>query len=326
LFLARLTSRSDIILNPSRRAFLAALGAVPFAGIPLAQSSSSIRFGYAAITWGGEDVKAIEGVGAVGFRGIQLRATAVQRFGDRPAELKELLAKHRVAFAVLSSGNLGIDPAREAAEMTVHTNHAKFVRDAGGTYIQVIDQRPKRELVGADYRRLGQLLTELGKRTADIGIPLVYHHHMNSIGERPREIDAVMDATDDRHAKLLFDTAHYQQGGGDPVAGIRKYADRIAVFHIKDLESPILGATRLPAEASANAALGAEASAKAAYRFVELGRGKVDLKGVFAAITKSGFRGWAIVELDRVPDPSRTPKESAIIARDYLQRELRFTI
>jgi len=59
---------------------------------------------------------------------------------------------------------------------------------------------------------------------------------------------------------------------------------------------------------------------------VELGRGTVDLKGVFAALKQVGFTGWAIVELDRVPDPSRTPKDSAIIARDYLQRELRFTI
>ena len=294
-----------------RRTFLAGVLTTIAGRRSFAQPSGRIRFGYAAITWGGDDVKAIEDVGAVGFRGIQLRATAVERFGDRPAELKELLEKHRLKFAVLSSGNLGIDPAREAEEMALHTNHARFVRDAGGDYLQVIDQRPKRELFADDYKRLGRLLTALGKRTADIGVPLVYHHHMNSIGERPQEIDAVMDATDDRHAKLLFDTAHYQQGGGDPVAGIRKYADRIAVFHIKDLESPILGA---------------EASAKAAYRFVELGRGKVDLKGVFAAITRSGFRGWAIVELDRVPDPSRTPKESAIIARDYLQRELRFTI
>jgi inosose dehydratase len=301
-------------LSLSRRDFLAAVGAAAVAtGVrPFGQTSSSIQFGYAAITWGGDDVKAIEDIGAVGFRAIQLRNTAVARFGDRPQELKELLATHRLKLAVLSSGNLGIDPAREADEMALHARHAKFVRDAGGLYLQVIDQKPKgRGLVAEDYRRLGKLLTELGKRTGEIGIPLVYHHHMNSIGERPHEIDAVMDAVDSRHAKLLFDTAHYQQGGGDPVAGIKKYADRIAVLHIKDLESPTPGATGDPSSS---------------YRFVELGRGKVDLKGVFDALKRVGFKGWAIVELDRVPDPSRTPKESAIIAREYLQRELRFTI
>jgi inosose dehydratase len=55
------------------------------------------------------------------------------------------------------------------------------------------------------------------------------------------------------------------------------------------------------------------------YRFVEVGRGKVDVKGVFAALNEVKFRGWAIVELDAVPDKARTPKESAVIARQYLE-------
>ena len=60
------------------------------------------------------------------------------------------------------------------------------------------------------------LMTELGKRTSDLGVPLVYHHHMNSTGEKPEEIAAVLDAADPKHVRLLFDVAHYQQGGGDP--------------------------------------------------------------------------------------------------------------
>ena len=30
--------------------------------------------------------------------------------------------------------------------------------------------------MAADYARLGALLTELGKRTADLGVPLVHHN------------------------------------------------------------------------------------------------------------------------------------------------------
>jgi hypothetical protein len=55
---------------------------------------------------------------------------------------------------------------------------------------------------------------------------------------------------------------------------------------------------------------------------VELGRGKVDLKKVFAALDDVGFRGWAVVELDRVPDNARTPRESALISRAYIEKEL----
>ena len=63
-------------------------------------------------------------------------------------------------------------------------------------------------------------MTELGKRTADVGVPLVYHHHMNSLGERPQEVAAVLDAADRKYVRVLFDVAHYLQGGGDPVAAV----------------------------------------------------------------------------------------------------------
>lgn len=60
-------------------------------------------------------------------------------------------------------------------------------------------------------------------------------------------------------------------------------------------------------------------NAKYPFTWVELGRGRVDLPAVFAALRKVNYRGWAVVELDRVPVPSRTPKESALISRQYLE-------
>jgi inosose dehydratase len=34
------------------------------------------------------------------------------------------------------------------------------------------------------------------------------------------------------------------------------------------------------------------------------------------------FRGWGVVELDRVPDKSTTPKQSAMISRKYLEEKV----
>ena len=59
---------------------------------------------------------------------------------------------------------------------------------------------------------------------------------------------------------------------------------------------------------------------------MELGRGTVNLKGVVAALNAIDYEGWAIVELDAVPEPSRTPKDCATISRDYLQRELHLAL
>ena len=303
----------------TRRQFLTGLSATyvmsGFSRTAGAADALPIKYGYAAITWGADIVKAMEDISAVGFRAIQLRGEAFAQFGDKPKALRELLDKHRLTFAVLSSGNLSIDPAREQEMLTLHTQHAQFVTDAGGLYLQVIDERPKgRDVVTDDYRRLGRLMTELGKRTGNLGVPLVYHHHMNSTGEKPHEVAAVLDAADKRHVRLLFDVAHYQQGGGDPVPAIRTYRDWIDVVHLKDVR---------PAPESGGSGRSGGASP---YQFVELGRGRVDLPGVFAALREINYRKWAIVELDRVPDPGRTPKEAAETNKRYLLETMHQTI
>jgi len=224
--------------------------------------------------------------------------------------VRDLLGKHKLLFVALSSGGINIDPAVESEELAKHAAHAKFVNDAGGLYLQVTDERPKgRAVTPADQKRLGYLLTELGKRAADLGVSLGYHNHMGSLGQRPEEVDLILEAADPRYARLELDVAHYFQGGGDPVKAIEKYADRLLFLHIKDVEPLVVSAEQ-----------------RNSYRFVELGRGKVNLPGVFEALHKVNFRGWAIVELDAVPDKSRTPKESGAISKKYLQEKLGMTV
>jgi inosose dehydratase len=63
-------------------------------------------------------------------------------------------------------------------------------------------------------------------------------------------------------------------------------------------------------------------NAKHPYRFVELGRGKVNIPSVFDALHRVDFRGWAIVELDAVPDKARTPRESALMSKKYLEEKI----
>jgi inosose dehydratase len=298
----------------SRRELIRRLGAaaagIPIVGacaraVPLISSPAApdIRFGYASITWGGRDEVAIDEISAAGFSGVQLRSNVVAKYGDRPAVLRELLESRGLTLVALSSGNLNIDPAVERDQLALHVRHASFLRQLGGLYLQIIDQRPSgRAVTSDDLKRLGQLLTELGKRTADLGIPISYHHHMGSIGERPEEIRAVLGYSDPRYVKFQLDTAHYQQGGGDPAHAVREYAERLLFLHLKDLESPVPGQTD-----------------PARYRFVELGRGKVDFDRVFTALRDGKFGGWAVVELDSVSDPLRSPKESALISKAYLQ-------
>ena len=295
--------RRDFLLDGLALAGFASAARTLVAGSPnVVPVAARIRFGYAAITWGGNDVQAIDDIAALGFAGIQLRDSAVARWGDKPADLKSRLASRKLTFVALSSGSVSLDPAKQESNLALHLSHARFAQQTGAQFLQVTDERPAGRQPGADdYRRMGRLLTELGKRTADVGVPLSLHPHMGALSQTPGEVDRVLEAADPRFVKLELDIAHYQQAGGNPVSAIRRYADRLLFLHIKDVESPVPG------------------GAPESYRFVELGRGKVDVKAVFAALAETRFDGWAIVELDEVPDNTRSPKESAEISKRYLQ-------
>jgi inosose dehydratase len=268
-------------------------------------AGQTFQVGYAAITWGGDDRLAIADIAKTGFHGIQLRSSAVEAWGARPAALKSLLGRSRLSFVALSSGMIGIDPATEAEETARHLKNARFVKDAGGEFLQVIDAKPARPLQDADYAALGRRLTDLGRKTAELGVPLGYHHHMGSLGESPEAIDRILAATDPNFVRLQLDTAHYLQGGGDPVAAVRRFGASMLFVHLKD----VTPAT--PAQPGGEA-----------YRFVELGRGRVDVRGVVKALRDIAYPGWVVVELDEVPDPSGSPRQSAERNRRFLVDEL----
>src|SRR5579872_3330286 len=122
---------------------------------------------------------------------------------------------------------------------------------------------------------------------------------MNTISEHPGNLDIVMESSDPKYVKLLLDTAHSVAGGGDPAATIMKYHERMQFVHLKDVvDSPL-----------------DSPGSKYPFKWVELGRGRVDLPAVFTALEKVKYQGWAVVELDRVTDNSTTPKQSAMISR-----------
>lgn len=286
-----------------RRDFLAGTVALPalLRAAPRATWRATPRFGYAAITWGGNDTAAIEDISALGYRGVQLRLSAVERWGARPAELRDLLASRKLSFVALSSGTLSLDPARERDELETHLRNARFVRDAGGTFLQVIDVRPgDRVPTAADFTRMARLLSTLGQRVADIGVTLAYHHHMGALGQSPDEVEGVLSQSDPRFVRLLLDIAHWRAAGGDPVAALSRYGDRLAFLHVKDV------------------VLGAPDAQGQRHRFVELGKGIVDIPGVMSALSRMGYDGWGMVELDAVTAPSLTARDCAQISKEYL--------
>ena len=108
----------------------------------------------------------------------------------------------------------------------------------------------------------------------------------------------------------MFDTGHWAFGGGDPLTGIRQFADRIWYVHFKDHDPAVHEQSRIQ-EWDGPQSVGQGI-------FPELGRGDVDFLGVLQELEKIGYDSWIVVEQDVLPGMG-APLESATRNREYLR-------
>lgn len=302
-------------MTSTRRTFLTRLGILT-AGIPLVGRSNTlhlepvkkgdIKFGYSAITWGGNDAAAIKDISSLGFTGIQLRANSYAAYGQKADELKKLLTDAKLQLVMFSSGNANINTGKDEDTIAMHVRHARFVKSLGGSFMQITNSsRPKdRAATEEELGTYGKLLSAIGKKTKEVGVQTTYHNHMGQLGQTPEEVEIIMKNADPAYVSLLLDVAHYQQGGGDPVAAVKKYKSRLKALHIKDVRDK-------PTPANSQG-----------YQFVEIGQGRVDFPGIFKSLDEIKFKGYAIVELDSVPDKAKTPLECGSISKKYLNDKI----
>jgi inosose dehydratase len=141
------------------------------------------------------------------------------------------------------------------------------------------------------------------------GLRAVFHHHCAGYVETAAEVDKLLSLTDPELVGLCLDTGHYRFGGGDPVAGVKRYGGRVWHVHFKDCQ---------PAVAARSRAEGWNYFESVRQGvFCELGRGEVDFAAVVQVLVDMGYDGWVVVEQDVLPGMG-TPKESAQRNRDYL--------
>jgi inosose dehydratase len=142
------------------------------------------------------------------------------------------------------------------------------------------------------------------------GLRTAFHHHCGGYVETPDEIDALMSRTAQSVLGLCLDTGHLTYAGGDPVAAVRQYGDRIWHVHFKDCDPHLAGTARADGW-----------DYHTAVRrgiFCELGRGAVPFAGVRDALAAVPYAGWIVVEQDVLPGLG-TPSASAIRNRAFLR-------
>lgn len=144
----------------------------------------------------------------------------------------------------------------------------------------------------------------------ETGIQSVFHHHCAGYVETPKEIETLLDRTDPEIIGLCFDTGHYAFGGGDPVNGLKRFADRIQHVHFKDWSKKIAGES-----------VTGEWDYFESVRngiFCELGNGAINFEAILRELRSKNYNGWIVVEQDVLPGMG-SPKESAQRNREYLE-------
>ena len=144
----------------------------------------------------------------------------------------------------------------------------------------------------------------------ETGLRSVVHHHGATYVETPAEIETFLSRTDPDLIGLCLDTGHYALGGGDPVLGIQKHADRILHVHFKDFNPAVL------AQADANGWGYQQLIAQGMFN--ELGTGSVDFPAILNALKEMNYNNWIVVEQDMWPGLGNA-KQNAARNRAYLR-------
>ncbi|MEU7411934.1 sugar phosphate isomerase/epimerase [Streptomyces sp. NPDC042638] len=236
----------------------------------------------------GRERIAPSGAGLVG----QVFEGNVADYADRPGELLSLLEETGLTLVGVYTGANFVYPDVLPDELAKVTRTAELAARFGAERLVV--GGGARRAAGTreeDYDRLGAALDKVVEIAEAHGLDSSYHPHLGTIAESPAEVEKVMART---RIGFCPDTAHLAAGGGDPAELIRRYPDRLAHVHLKDIDLTT-------------------------GEFLPLCRGSLDFKSVLDAVREAGYDSWAIVELDAYDGD---PKDAALVSRAYLDRLL----
>ena len=140
------------------------------------------------------------------------------------------------------------------------------------------------------WRRFAEGLARVVGRCHDRGYEPTFHPETGTYVEAPWEIEEVLDRSD---IGLCLETGHMMLGGGDPVAMLRDWGDRVNHVHLKDAVLSVMAGI-ITDDAPVTEIWSREA-------FCALGHGDLDVTGILDGLRGISFGGWLVVEQDILP-------------------------
>ena len=271
----------------------------------------SVKIGISPIAWQNDDLpdltaaytmeQALREAREIGYTGVERG----RRMPEETEKLRHYLDRHGLALCGgWCSGNLLVNDleaeksavagqveqfAALGAPCIVYAECSNTVQGDRGT---PVNARPR--LTRDEVKGYAAKLSELAKWTADNGLPLAYHHHMGAIVEHPDDIDRLMEGSSPE-VTLLYDTGHLAFGGGDPLATLDRWGNRILHVHYKDLRPDVARRARADDWSFLDAVIAG------AFTVPGDAEGSIDFAAITDRLAKIGYDGWIVVEAEQDP-------------------------
>jgi inosose dehydratase len=144
------------------------------------------------------------------------------------------------------------------------------------------------------------------------GVRAVIHPHAGGYLEFEDELDRVAEDVPGEVAGLCLDTGHMDYSGMDPIATLRRFANRTDYIHFKDIDdtkyADVMNRHIRFFDACGEGVM------------CPIGKGRIDYAGLHKLLTEIGYGGYITIEQER--DPRNTGGVLADLAesRQFLRR------
>jgi inosose dehydratase len=273
----------------------------------------SVKIGISPIAWQNDDLpditkdftmeQALRESRDIGYTGVERG----QRMPHDTEGLRQYLEANDIALCGgWCSGNSLVndfaaecDATRQQVEQFIALDapcivYAECSNTVQGLQNVPVNNRPK--LSRDEIMTYGKKISELAKWMADQGMPMAYHHHMGSIIESEDDVNWLMDGSS-HEVNLCFDTGHLLFGGGNVMATLDRWGDRVHHVHYKDIRPHIVKDVRDNNLSFLDAVI--------AGAFTVPGDGCIDFQEVTHKLKAMDYSGWIVVEAEQ--DPAKAP-------------------
>jgi sugar phosphate isomerase/epimerase len=234
--------------------------------------------------------KTLQHIRAAGYEEVELYWSVYKH----PApELKRMISDHGLTAP---SGHFDYDGIETKLD---------YAKELGVENV-ICPMLPRQQWNSAEgFREAAKKFNKWGAQVQKLGMKFGFHNHnyeFRKFGDKTG-LEILMAETDSKLVQLEMDCYWVTQAGGNPVALMDRYEDRVRMLHIKDRRAGFATSQEM---------------GEAAEHFAEVGTGTIHWQSIIAKAKSIGVKHFFVEQDTILGDPIQSVKTSYTHARQLL--------